>query len=811
MGRSRSRRGRKSSSRGGRSKESSSQDRRKKAGKRKKSSSSSSSSPSSKDSRKPSNAKASAPAKEEAKPVAQAQAESARADAGSDVDLDEIRNAPWRDKEQAVASVAGGGAEASAKPAKPEKPPQLVKISLQERPFGMAPTKDGASGYTISKVADDKPAGRAGVQAGWRLVAVGGKACKDADMEAIQGFLKSASLPVALEFEKPAAEESDDSDEEEEDGVKKKRGDEGTLDQRPDLPVDVEGADEENWGGPMPTWENGVQRGILTQDLVSILKKEGLKRPTQVQRHVIPCILHKGLHYDVVASAETGSGKTFAFIIPIVQGILSLGEVGRMRPFFQGTNAQGMPMAMLLSPTRELAIQTDKELQRVFKTLKFRTTCVYGGEPLKVQCMRFVDKQTDVVCGTPGRMLDIIDQGRLSLSYVQRVVIDEADQMLEQQGLDKIVKELMNGRDLPPKGSDSRQTMLFSATFKPAVQEICKKVLRPEPNFVYIRIGHYTNDKGGSVAHIKQTIVWAPDDQSRMHAFCTEIANIHQERIRQALKNGATGVGVRLEDARCQQMKASNTMAYCRPGSPDFIQAERACQEAVHKVTELEAEFRKENPDLPVPAVPKPGTCNAAGYPIRPGCRPCEYYMKTGSCAFGPKCNWDHPDKPDLARPLGGGIPPCRIVAFSNRRVQAEMITAVLRGRGIYTDHLHGKLEQWQREEAVESFQKTDFGVMIATNVAARGLDFDDTRFVFQLDLADSIDTYTHRIGRTGRIGNEGTAIGYMGEKDAPIAKPLVELLRLNDQPVPPWLVQFAAIPVDYFKGKGKGKGKWKW
>jgi len=732
-------------------------------------------------------------------------------DPGSDVDLDAIRNAPWQDKE-AAASTADATPEAQAKPAKPAKRAEIVAVSLEERPFGMAPAKDGAAGYTISKVADDKPAGRKGVQPGWRLVSVGGKACKDSDMETIQSLLKSVDLPASLEFEKPPTEESDSSSEEDgvdEDGFKKKRGEEAQLAERPDLPVDVEGAEEAHWGGPIASWEEGIKRGILTSDLVSILKKEGLKRPTQVQRHVIPCILYKGLHYDVVASAETGSGKTFAFIIPVVQGILSLGEVGRMRPFFPGTNAQGMPMAMMLSPTRELAMQTDKELQRVFKTLKFRTVCVYGGEPLTVQCNRFVKEQTDVVCGTPGRMLDMIDQARLSLSFVQRVVIDEADQILEQQGLDKIVKEIMNGRDLPPKGADSRQTMLFSATFAPAVQEVCKKVLRPEPNFAYIRVGHYTNDKGGSVAHIKQILIWTPDDPSRMHAFCTEITRIHEERIQTALKNGATGVGVRLEDARCQQMKASNIMANCRPGSPDFIQAERACAEAVQKVMELEAEFRKEHPELKMRPVPKPGDVNAAGYPLRPGCRPCEFYMKTGSCAFGPKCNWDHPDKPDLQKPLGGGVPPCRIVAFSNRRVQAEMITAVLRGRGIYTDHLHGKLEQWQREEAVVSFQRTDFGVMIATNVAARGLDFDDTRFVFQLDLPDSIDTYTHRIGRTGRIGNEGTAIGYMGPKDAPIAKPLIDLLRLNDQPIPPWLHQFAAMPVQNFKGKGKGKYKW--
>merc|ERR1719401_2276843 len=111
-------------------------------------------------------------------------------------------------------------------------------------------------------------------------------------------------------------------------------------------------------------------------------------------------------------------------------------------------------------------------------------------------------------------------------------------------------------------------------------------------------------------------------------------------------------------------------------------------------------------------------------------------------------------------------------------------------------------MEQWQREEAVASFLKTDFGVMIATNVAARGLDFDDTRYVFQLDLPANIQVYTHRIGRTGRIGNEGTAIAYMGHKDHALANPLIEFLRLNSQEVPQWLETLAAEPPPQQKWK---------
>lgn len=577
--------------------------------------------------------------------------------------------------------------------------------------------------------------------------------------------------------------------------MKKKRGDEERLEQMNDLPVELEGADEDVWGGPILSWDDAAARKVLLPTLVATLKKMGLKRPTQVQRHVLPLVLHKNGYFDLVASAETGSGKTFAFLIPIVQQLLAAGDLSMMRPFFPGTSAQGMPLIMLASPTRELAIQTDKEAQVLLKDTKLRSVCVYGGEPIKVQGQKLQEKQTDIICGTPGRILDLIDAGRLSLSFVTTVVIDEADQMLEQQGLDRVVAELLTGRDLNDKSA--RQTLLFSATFAPAVQEICRKVLREEPHYAYLRIGRYDDDKGGSVAHIKQTLVWAPEDAGRMQQFCKAIADIHAKRIRDAQAGGASGLGLKLEAARATQIAANNTLAMCTGGGPETRRAEQEAQAAARRVAEVEDEFKRApNSGAPLaPAPPKPGALNSLGMPLRPGQRPCEYFMKNGTCAYGTKCVWDHPERPEPTKPLGGGVPPCRIIVFSNRRIQAEQVTGMLRGRGFYADHLHGKMEQWQREEVVESFQKTDFGVLIATNVAARGLDFDDTQYVFQLDLPTSIDVYTHRIGRTGRIGNEGTAIAYMGSKDFKLAKPLVELLRLNSHEVPGWLDELAAKP----------------
>merc|ERR1719183_3322978 len=109
----------------------------------------------------------------------------------------------------------------------------------------------------------------------------------------------------------------------------------------------------------------------------------GLKRPTLIQRHAVPIIGHKNGHYDMIASSQTGSGKTFAFVIPTVARMIIDGA--NPRPFFPGSMAQASPLVLVLSPTRELAMQTNKEIEVLTKGTNLISLCIYGGESLKFQ------------------------------------------------------------------------------------------------------------------------------------------------------------------------------------------------------------------------------------------------------------------------------------------------------------------------------------------------------------------------------------------------------------------------------------------
>merc|ERR1719330_1614887 len=129
-----------------------------------------------------------------------------------------------------------------------------------------------------------------------------------------------------------------------------------------------------------------------------------------------------------------------------------------------------------------------------------------------------------------------------------------------------------------------------------------------------------------------------------------------------------------------------------------------------------------------------------------------------------------------------------KVVIFTNQRSQAGHLASALQKHGISCAHLHGKLEQHVREEVVEQFRRGQCEVLVATNVASRGLDFPDISLVVQYEMPQTIDVYTHRIGRTGRVGQVGCALAYMGPKDKHLSDKLVEFLELNNQDVPEFL-----------------------
>lgn len=542
---------------------------------------------------------------------------------------------------------------------------EVVGMQLSERPFGMAPSKEaGVSGYVVAKVAEEKPAATAGVCVGWRLVSIAGKPCRDLDLEGIQVLLKGADLPVAVEFERekeggpPKGSEDGDSDEEMDmvldSRAEYRKSHQAGIDALDELPVT---RSPEDLPQPISDWQEGVDRKYLNKSLLDKLVAAGLKRPTLIQRHAVPVIMHEQGHWDMIASAQTGSGKTFAFVIPTVARLVVEGAMPR--PFFPGASAQACPLVLILSPTRELAMQTNKEIEVMTKGTALVPLCLYGGESLKFQQKKLVERQTDIICATPGRLCDLVDAGKISLSFIQSVVLDEADQMFE-QSLEIMCTEILTGRDMPePAG---RQTLLFSATMPQKVRDLCPRLLKPiaSGQTANLTVGHYTNDKGGGCASIKQILRWVPEENSRMMAM---VQDLHHLWINQGRKG--------------------------------------------------------------------------------------------------------------------------RVVIFTNQRLQAGNLATCLNKNGISCLHLHGKLEQHVREEVFDNFRKGAADVLVATNVASRGLDFQNVTFVVQYNLPGTIDIYTHRIGRTGRVGEVGCALSYVGPKDRHLFGKMAEFLELNNQEVP--------------------------
>jgi ATP-dependent RNA helicase DDX3X len=441
-----------------------------------------------------------------------------------------------------------------------------------------------------------------------------------------------------------------------------------------DLPVDTEG---ESIPEPVKQWQDAVDRKLLPKELMDQLIAEGMPGPTQIQQWCLPIIAQKR-RPDVLASAQTGSGKTFAFVIPIVSNMVRQGPV--MRPYFPGLQAQAGPLAVIMSPTRELSIQTGKEVMGLTKAatkLKIQTLCIYGGESMKQQLAPVEKQQYDIICATPGRLVDAIDGGKLTLMFCQTIVLDEADKMCD-QGMDVHVDTAMTQRDLSPIGM--RQTCMFSATFPKRVEEFINALLRPTgKECIRIKIGHFVDDKGGSHAGIKQILERVPSDDAKF------------ERIAQDLN----------------KLWANNG----------------------------------------------------------------------------------------------------KVIIFSNRIKQAVALGTMLHEKGFPMVVLYGKQEQDVRERAVRDFSNGTVTVLIATNVAARGLDFPDVNLVIQLDLPEDIDSYTHRIGRTGRAGATGTALGYYMPTDYNLAQPLIDFLKLNTQEVPDWLQSEARECERNGGRKRKGKG----
>ncbi|GAX80336.1 hypothetical protein CEUSTIGMA_g7774.t1 [Chlamydomonas eustigma] len=404
---------------------------------------------------------------------------------------------------------------------------------------------------------------------------------------------------------------------------------------------------------------------------------QGHLEPTPVQERCwnVCC---DGHHIQGVA--EPGSGKTLAYLLPGFVKLQKLGHSASSQP-------EG-PLLLVLAPTRELAIQIFHQCRALRTLTGVRSVCLYGGVP-KEQQIEMLQKQPHVVVATPGRLLDLIDDGMLSLEWVQAVVLDEADKML-------------------------------SLGFKPQLDRLHSMLI-------------------GS--------------QGKRNVRKAEVHNGGERDVTE-------DTGKKSRSMECQVMLFTATL-------PDEVQleADRWCDEKLLVRVKITA------------------TDSAISKTITQVVQVCAEHKKPGKLLR-------HLASIKAASATMRNPP--RVLVFANRIKTVRFVHETLVKEEYRAVMLHGQRSQTEREEALRDFKSGKCQVLVATDVAARGLDIKALPYVVNYDFPPSLETYIHRVGRTGRIASDGHAFSFFTRNLAKIAGPLVDLLNAHSQAIDPNLVQLA-------------------
>ena len=355
----------------------------------------------------------------------------------------------------------------------------------------------------------------------------------------------------------------------------------------------------------------------IRPEIVTALADAGILVPFPIQAMTLPVALS---HHDIIGQAKTGTGKTLGFGIPLLEHVVAPGEDG-----YEALPAPGKPQALVIVPTRELAVQVAGDLATASKHRSVRVVLLYGGRAYEPQ-VEALSRGVEVVVGTPGRMIDLMNQGILDLARARTVVLDEADEMLDLGFLPDVEKLLS-------RTPASRHTMLFSATMPGAVVAMARRYMT-QPT------------------HIRAI---DPDD------------------------GGAT-------------LKAIKQVVY-----------------RAHAMDKVEVLAR-------------------------------------------------------LLQSRGRGL----TIVFARTKRTAAKVSDDLAERGFAAGAIHGDLGQGAREQALRAFRSGKIDVLVATDVAARGIDVDDVTHVVNYQCPEDEKTYLHRTGRTGRAGKTGTAVTFVDWDDMP-------------------------------------------
>ncbi|KAG0321630.1 hypothetical protein BGZ97_010725 [Linnemannia gamsii] len=392
----------------------------------------------------------------------------------------------------------------------------------------------------------------------------------------------------------------------------------------------------------------------LHPTILENIQRMGYQEPTPIQRNAIPILMK---NYDLLACAQTGSGKTAAFLLPVLSKILTKMQKNPPVANLPGARrTKASPLALIISPTRELAIQIFDETRRFTYKSPIRPAVIYGGADLRRQKDQLA-RGCDILIATPGRLVDAMERGAIALDKVRYLVLDEADRILD-LGFEPTIRQILLSSDLTR--DESLHTMMFSATFPTEIQVLARDFMN---DYCRLRIGRI----GGTTTDILQKVI--------------KVEEYHKE---------------------------------------------------------------------------------------------------------------------DTLIELLLSQPPSRTLIFVDTKRKADYLDDVLYNKHFPCISLHGDRSQRERELALEAFKVGRSPILIATAVAARGLDIKDVMHVINYDLSTDIDDYVHRIGRTARAGNPGLATTFYNDQNWTIAPQLVKLLTECQQDVPEFLQEFITEDVSY-------------
>ncbi|KAI7899208.1 P-loop containing nucleoside triphosphate hydrolase protein [Cokeromyces recurvatus] len=227
--------------------------------------------------------------------------------------------------------------------------------------------------------------------------------------------------------------------------------------------------------------------------------------PTPVQRHSISIVT---AGRDLMACAQTGSGKTAAFLIPTCSALFgqALQLISRPAPH-EGNHWKARPLVLIIAPTRELCCQIFDEARRFCYRSMLRPCVVYGGAGVNGQ-LRELEKGCDILVAAPGRLLDFIDRGKIDLSHLRYLVLDEADRMLD-MGFEKSIREIVERKGM----NRNRITLMYSATFPKEIRRLARDFLKP--NFLFLKVGRV----GGTTTDITQKVLWVEEQDKRERVY----------------------------------------------------------------------------------------------------------------------------------------------------------------------------------------------------------------------------------------------------------------------------------------------------